>query len=342
MLPCLAWAWEDRLGQVAQPERAGGPEARATPLRCAVRLCVLLLSPLCGLVTGCSPASPQPTTSDAAPVGTEPGGAGAIVSIDAVELEACAAVATLYPAERLAGSATRAAVVGKHWARRDGGRGSMHGPPKLWRRNDDLRLEPSEHGVALTYEVLVESTNEEAQTTKLAKDCHLCGEVLVCDQHVWVVSTGTNDPPDGRPLEWLVLDTIAELGDHDLYLVRHGHEIHLDFGADPRTTARGPLEIRVRKLEKGAPVTTQSTTYVAEPMGGLGGYNSVRLDLPGTDGIRLDFRPDRGPDGGGFGTDPTFESPLYEMESLTRNPQLMDQPASLELPADAPGFNLPH
>lgn len=311
-----------------------------------MRFSALLLSPLCGLVTACtSPAEPQPTTGDSAPkgdapIGKEPGGGSAVVSVDAVEIEACAAVATLYPVERLADAATRTAVVGKHWARRDGGRGSMHGPPELWRRNNDLRLEPSERGVALTYEVLLESTNAEAQTTKLAKDCHLCGEVLVCDHLVWVLSTRTNDPPNGRPLELLDLDTIAELGDHDLYLVRHGHEIHLDFGADPRTTAAGPLQIRMRKLEKGAPVTTQATTYVAEPMGA--GGCTVRLDLPGTDGIRLDLRPDRGPDGGGFGTDPTFESPLYELESLTRNPQLMDQPASLELPADAPGFRLPH
>lgn len=29
------------------------------------------------------------------------------------------------------------------------------------------------------------------------------------------------------------------------------------------------------------------------------------------------------------------------MQSLMRNPKLMKQPKSLDLPADAPGFNLP-
>jgi hypothetical protein len=260
---------------------------------------------------------------------------------DRAAIAACAA-ATLYPAERLARTDTRAAVVGKHWARREGGRGSMHGPPELWRRNNDLRLEPAGGAIAMTYEVLLESSNAPPKPTKIARSCQICGELLVCDQSVWVLQTRTNDPPGGSPLEVLAMDAVAELGDHDLYLVRHGHEVYLDFGADPRTAAKGPLEIRVRKLEQGAAATTHATTFVAEPMAAGYAGRTVRVELPGVDGIRLEYRPDRSPSGGGYGTDTTLEPTLYEMESLRRNPQLMDQPASLEIAPDAPGFRLPH
>lgn len=236
---------------------------------------------------------------------------------------------------------TRGAVVGKQWARRDGGQGSMHGPPELWRRSTDLRLEHAEGAIRMTYTALLESSNEAPRTTQVAKDCQICGAVLVCDQAVWALSTRTQDPPNGSPLEVLAMDAAIELDDHDFYLIRHGHEVHLDFAADPRTTARGALEIKVRKLERGAPVTSESTSFVSETMAVGYAGRKVKVQLPGVDAIGLEFRPDRGPDGGGYGTDTTLEPTLYELESLKRNPQLMQQPESLRIAADAPGFNLP-
>lgn len=286
-----------------------------------MRRVVVLTTVVWNLVAGCSPTSPGPGAEEAA-------------------VEACAAVATLYPRERLGGDEIRNAVVGKHWARRDGGRGSMHGPPMLWRRSNDLQLEARDGKVALTYDVLEEATGKEAAPKKIEKDCQICGEVLVCDQAVWVLSTQINDAPGGTPLDQLSLDAVAEMDHHDLYLVRHGHEILLDFGVDPREATSGSLEIRTRKLEKGAVVTKSATTFTSEPMAPGYGGRSVRIDLPGSDGIRLDFRPDRRPEGG-YGTDTTIEPTLHEMTGLKKNPQLMKQPESLDLPADAPGFYLP-
>lgn len=275
------------------------------------------------------------------------GGGAATAPVSAAVLtqgvvETCAAGATLYPKARMTDPSIRDAVVGKHWARRDGGQGSMHGPPELWRRSTDLRLEHAEGVVRMTYKQAIESSHEDPRTTTIARDCQICGAVLVCDQSVWTLSTRTHAPPNGSPLDVLATDAAIELDDHDLYLIRHGHEVHLDFAADPRTTAQGTLEIRVRKLERGAPVTAESTTFVAEPM--AAGYEgrTVKVKLPGVDAIRLEFRPDRSPDGGGYGTDTTIEPTLYELESLKRNPQLMQQPESLDIAADAPGFNLPH
>jgi hypothetical protein len=273
-----------------------------------------------------------------------PGGAPRAVPTPLAEsvVATCAAGATLYPKARMTDLSTRDAVVGKQWARRDGGQGSMHGPPELWRRNTDLRLEHVEGVIRMTYKTVIESSHEDPRTTTIAKDCQICGAVLVCDQAVWTLATRTNAPPDGDPLEVLAMDAAVELGDHDLYLVRHGHEVYLDFGADPRTTARGTLEIRVRKLERGAPVTAESTTFVAEPMAVGYAGRRVKVTLPGVDAIGVEFRPDRSPDGGGYGTDTTIEPTLYELESLKRNPKLMQQPQSLDIAADAPGFNLPH
>lgn len=293
------------------------------------------LTPLVLVLLGCTadPQTPPSAGSKPTPSAPEPGS-------DA--LAACAAAATLYPAELLTRTETRTAVVGKHWARRDGGAGSMHGPPSLWRRSTDLRLEPSGGAIAMNYEVLIESSGEAPRKTAIARDCQICGELLVCDQTVWVLATHTNAPPDGSPLDVLAMDAAAELKDHDLYLVRHGHEVLLDFGADPRTTPTGPLEIRVRKLEKGAAVTSRSTTFVSEPIAAGYAGRRVKIDLPGAESIRVEYLPDRSPSGGGYGTDTTLEPTLYEMESLKRNPQLMKQPASLEISPDAPGFNLPH
>jgi len=298
-----------------------------------VRPCVRLTPLVCSLLQACSsPSSPGGEGSKQAQA-PAPG---------ADALAVCAAAATLYPAERLTRTETRAALAGKHWARREGGQGSMHGPPSLWRRNNDLRLEPSGGAIAMTYEVLIESSGEAPRRTSIANTCQICGELLVCDQTVWVLATHTHDPPNGSPLDVLAMDAVAELGEHDLYLVRHGHEVRLDFGADPRTSPTGPLEIRVRKLEKGAAVTQRATTFTAEPMAAGYAGRTVKIDLPGVDSIRIEYRPDRPPSGGGYGTDTTLEPTLYEMESLKRNPQLMKQPASLEISPDAPGFNLPH
>lgn len=308
---------------------------------------VRLVSLVCVLLASCS-APDSRVGADLKSARSDPEtaaiarGTGSETPPERAAIDACAAAATLYPAERLARTDTRAAVVGKHWARRDGGQGSMHGPPQLWRRNTDLRLKQAGGAIAMTYEVLLESSNEDPKTTTIARDCQICGEVLVCDQTVWVLATRTNDPPNGSPLEVLSMDAVAELDDHDLYLVRHGHEVHLDFGADPRTSAGGSLEIRVRKLEKGAAVATRSTRFVAEPTAVGYAGRTVKVELPGAEAIRIEYRPDRSPDGGGYGTDTTLEPTLYEMESLKRNPRLMQQPASLEIPADAPGFNLPH
>jgi len=140
-----------------------------------------------------------------------------------------------------------------------------------------------------------------------------------------------------------VRDTAAirELRDDDIYLVRHGHEILLEFGGDPRTAKTGPLDISIRKLEAGAEVVKESTTYESDER--ATNLHYVKIDLPGdVEGIRLEYRdPERGVGGGGYGTDTQLRSPLYEMESLKRNPQLMEQPESLEIDDDAPGFNLP-
>lgn len=287
---------------------------------------------LLGLLLSASCAAP------ASPEGAEP----RATRREGAAIDACAAAATLYPVDRLARTETREAVVAKHWARREGGRGSMHGPPQLWRRSTDLRLEQAEGAIAMSYEVLLESSNEAPKATTIARTCQICDRLLVCDQAVWVLSTHTNEPPNGSPLDVLAMDAVVELGDHDLYLVRHGHEILLDFGADPRTTAAGSLEIRARKLEKGAAVATRATTFASEPMAAGYAGRTVTVELPGADAIRIEYRPDRSPSGGGYGTDTTLESTLYEMDSLRRNPQLMQQPASLEIAADAPGFNLPH
>lgn len=275
---------------------------------------------LCVLLGGCS-ARPAPVVVSGPPT--------------ASAIETCTASAVLYPSERMSDPTTRDAVLGKHWARRDGGSGSMHGPPELWRRSTDLRLAPVDGVIRMTYEQLLESSHAEPVKTTITKDCQICGDVLVCDQSVWTLATRTNDPPDGSPLHVLAMDAAIALDDHDLYLIRHGHEVYLDFKADPRTTATGALEIRVRKLERGAPVMTRSTSFVAEA-------TRVKIELPDVDGIGIEFRPGRAPEAGGYGTDMTIEPSLYEMESLKRNPQLMDQPESLEIAPDAPGFNLPH
>jgi hypothetical protein len=276
---------------------------------------------LLGVLLGGCAVRPEPVVASGPP--------------SASAIETCAASAMLYPRERMSDSGTRDAVIGKHWARRDGGSGSMHGPPELWRRSTDLRLMPSDGVIRMTYERFLESSRAEPVRTTITKDCQICGDVLVCEQSVWALATRTNDPPDGSPLDVLAMDAAIALDDHDIYLIRHGHEVYLDFKADPRTTATGALEIRVRRLERGAPVITRATSFVVEA-------TRVRIELPDLEGIGLEFRPGRPPEGGGYGTDTTLEPSLYEMESLKRNPQLMDQPASLEIAADAPGFNLPH
>ena len=290
---------------------------------------------LFGLVLGgCSPkeegkSSPEQSAS---------GRAGKPAPMTQPAIDACAAVATLYPKERMSDTTTRDAVVGKLWAHRDGGLGSPHGPPEKWRRNTDLRFEPAGDVIEMTYEETVESTNEAPSTTKLDKDCQICGEVLVCEQQVWALATRTNNPPKGSPLDLLDSAAILELGDDDLYLIRHGHEVHLGFGADPRTNESGSLEIRVRKLEAGAKVVTESTTFTSEEMAAGYAGRTVKIELPGADGIRIEYRPERGPGGAGYGTDTTIRSSLFEMESLKRNPQLMKQPKSLEIAEDAAGF----
>lgn len=264
---------------------------------------------------------------------------------DAAALDTCAAAATLYPRARMTDTTVKDELLGKLWARRDGGMGSPHGPPMKWRRNTDLRFAARETGVSVSYEETLESTGEEPGVKAWSEDCQICGEVLVCGQQVWALGLRTNMPPSGNELR--VLDTagILELGDHDLYLIRHGHEIHLGFGADPLTTKEGPLKIRIRKLEAGAEVVEESTTFESEKMIMSYEGRTVRVELPGeVEGIRIDYRPDRGPEGAGYGTDTSkLRSTLYEFETLKRNPQLTDQPKSLEISEDeAEGFNLPH
>ena len=193
----------------------------------------------------------------------------------------------------------------------------------------------------MAYTKTVESTGEAGETTKIEQDCHVCGDLLVCGETVWVLDVHVNDPPRGKPLEVLDLDAVAEVGDHDLDLVRHGHEILLDIAADPRTTSSGGLDIHLRKLAQGAVATKHTTTFESETMSPGYAGRTVRIDLPGVDGMRLEYRPEQRPDGGGYGTDPTLATSLYEMESLKQNPQLMEQPESLDIAPDAPGFNLP-
>lgn len=314
-----------------------------------------LLSFVCLLsLAACSPkdaangSNPQQEPSDR-PQSEEGDAGGPGTDADAVDgnaaaIEACAAVATLYPRPLLANTETRDRVMSKHWARRDGGRGSMHGPPMLWRRNTDLTFEQSESGLTLRYEELHEASDEEPSTKTIEMDCQICGDVMVCDQTVWALDARTNEPPKGGPLDLLDTAAIIELDGNDLYLIRHGHEILLEFAADPLTTPTGDLIISIRKLAAGAEVVTESTTYTAEEVAPGYEHRYVRLELPGdVEGIRLEYLPDeRGVSGGGYGTDSTLRSTLFEMESLKKHPDLMDQPASLEIDDDEPGFNLPH
>lgn len=266
---------------------------------------------------------------------------GALGPPPPASLDTCAAVATLYPPERMTNTAVRDELIGTLWARRDGGMGSIHGPPNKWRRNTDLRIGANEAGVTVNYEETHESTNEKASTKVWSEDCQLCGEVLVCDQQVWALSLRTNMPPSGNELRILDTQGIVELGDNDLYLIRHGHEIHLEFGADPRSAPSGPLNIRIRKLEAGAEAVEKSTTFTSEKMTMSYDGRTVDVELPGeVDGISIDYRPDRAPQATGNGVKANkMRRDLYEYETLKRNPQLTDQPKSLEISeAEAKAF----
>lgn len=313
------------------------------PLPC-VLTCLLTLA-ACSSERAAPGNQGQGAGDDATPgPQAEAGEPRAAEDAQAQAIEACADVATLYPKPLMSHTALRDEVVGKHWVRRDGGRGSMHGPPMLWRRNTDLTFKEVEGGLEMHYEEMYESTDEEPETKTLDMSCQICGDVMVCDQTVWALDSRTNDPPKGGPLDVLDTAAILELEDHDLYLIRHGHEVFLDFAADPLTTPAGDLIISVRELKAGAEVATETTTYKAEEVAAGFEHRYVRLELPGeVEGIRLEYRPDdRGVAGAGYGTDSTLRPMLFEIENLKKHPDLMDQPKSLEVEADAPGFNLPH
>ena len=192
------------------------------------------------------------------------------------------------------------------------------------------------------YEESHESTNDEKSVTSLDESCQICGEVMVCGEKVWALDARTNQPPKGGPLDLLDTAAILELEDNAVYLIRHEHEVLLEFGADPYTASTGDLKISVRRLQAGAEIVEESTTFESEAMAANLRY--VKIELPGDiEGIRLEYRdPARGVGGAGYGTDTTIRSPLFEMESLKKHPDLMEQPESLEVSDDAPGFNLPH
>ena len=256
-------------------------------------------------------------------------------------LATCSAVATLYPRARMSDTAIRDELIAKLWARRDGGMGPIHGPPEKWRRNTDLRFAGGTAGVTLSYEETHEATGKEPATKAWSEDCQICGEVLVCGQQAWALRLRTNAPPSGNELRILDTQGVLELGDHDLYLIRDGHEIYLDFEADPRTTSTGALNISVRKLEAGAERIGASTRFETKDMVMSYGGRSVMVELPGDlDRIKIDYPPERPPAVTGNGVEANrMRRDLYEYETLKRNPQLTDQPKSLELSdSEAKGF----
>ncbi|EDM74240.1 hypothetical protein PPSIR1_41104 [Plesiocystis pacifica SIR-1] len=291
-----------------------------------VREALCLAVSLSAAIGACTKASPPP-------------------GLSAEAIEHCATAAQLYPRARMADTTVRTELVEHAWARRDGGLGSPHGPPMKWRRSTDLSFALEGDAVFVKNEERFEETGNETGIERWSERCQVCGQVLVCDQQVWAIGLRTNQPPKGEDLRLLDTAGILELDDHDLYLIRHGHEVYLDFGADPRTTPDGPLTIRVRKLEAGAEIVEESTRFTSEEMAAGYAGRTVKVELPGVGkGIRVEYRPGRGPGGAGYGTDTSkLRSTLYELESLERNPQLMKQPKSLDISEDeAKGFNLPH
>ncbi len=202
-----------------------------------------------------------------------------------------------------------------------------------------MKFLPMDGKVRLSLEESSEATNEEEQKTSWVKDCQVCGEMVVCsDEEVFSVNVREFER-DGSVVRVLDVDPVVVLSDRELYLVRHGHEVLLKFGADPTVVDKGSLDISIRKLEKGATVQQTSTTYETTSA------QVVRLELPGdAGGLAIKFRDqDRRPDAGGSGRSRILRRSLFDYETLKTHPKMMRQPSSLEITEnEKAGFNLPH
>jgi hypothetical protein len=294
--------------------------------------------------TPSKPGTPKPGAAQGdskAPADPAPNGGSdeAVEDPSAAErVEACAAVARLYPKDKLADDGIQNQLVHRQWSRRDGGRGSIHGPPMKTRITVDLGIRPAGRGVTLAFESKSEATGEAPNVDSWTKQCHVCGHVLVCGDEAMTVGVREVDK-DGKLLRVLDSEPVVALTKQDLYLIRHGHEVRLTFGADPREEKTGPLDIAVRKLEGGAPVVRSSVTYENE------GARGVKVVLPGDiGGFRVEFRgDDRPPYAGGSGKRGLFAKSLYDFETLIMFPDMMRQPASLDIePGEEGTFNKPH
>lgn len=294
--------------------------------------------------TPSKPGPAKPSTAQRAPKApADPAPKGgsdeAAQDPSAVErVEACAAVARLYPKDKLADDGIQDQVVHRQWSRRDGGPGSIHGPPMKTRITVDLGIRPAGRGVTLTYESKSEATGEAPKVESWTKQCHVCGHVLACGDEAMTIDVREVDD-NGKLLRVLDSEPVVALSEQDLYLIRHGHEVRLTFGADPREDKTGPLDIAVRKLEEGAPVVRSSVTYENE------GPRGVKVVLPGDiGGFRVEFRgDDRPPFAGGNGKRGLFAKSLYDFETLIMFPDMMRQPASLDIePGEEGTFNKPH
>ena len=252
------------------------------------------------------------------------------------QVDACAAVATLYPKDRLRDESVLKQLVGRQWSLRDGGVGSMHGPPMKWRRSTDVTFEVVDNAVRVQYQSKYESTGESPEIDSWTKQCQVCGPLLACGDEL--VTFGVREfESKGKMLRVLDPDPVVTVSETDLYMVRYGHEVRLTFGANPLEQSKGPLEIAVRKLEKGAEVQRVSGTYDHEQNRG------AKVELPGgIGGLRIEFREGRAPDAGGSGKRGPIRQTLYDYKTLKQFPDRMRQPASLEIkPGEEGAFNLP-
>lgn len=284
---------------------------------------------------GCTKAAETP------PKAQQPKQPEQLEQLEQPSVDHCKRVAQLYPESELSDTTVRDAVVGRHWAHRDGGIGSLHGPPRKWRRTIDLTFEDDDGQLVGNYADLYESSDEEPVDRGWSRPCSICGNVMACGDETFTVVVREGTWKD-KPFHTLDTDSVLRLDDHDLYLVRYGHEIHLDFDADPYTAQSGELKISMRALEAGAEITRVTTTFNSEALFKGRSERKVFVELPGDVGsFRIEMR---GPDRlyVNRGSKGSMKGTLYDLEQLRLHPDRMKQPASLEIDPDAKGFNQPH
>lgn len=257
----------------------------------------------------------------------------------AAQLAECAEVATLYPQGRRGDAALLRSLVDRQWSRRDGGVGSIHGPPMKWRRSTDLKFVPLPGKVQVSLEETSEATEEDPAKVSWTKDCQVCGDVMICGSDEAFTLGVREFERDKSVVRVLDVDPVIELSPTELYMIRYEHEVLLTFGDDPRSVDKGTLSIAVRRLTKDAPVTRQAANYEVE------GARGVKVELPGNlGGLRIKFRDQgRAPDAGGSGRSKTLRRSLFDYETLKTHPKMMSQPSSLELTdKEKEGFNFPY